>query len=188
MPSTGPWGRTERWTGPADGLRGHLADGDTDGLRPTAAFDSADSRNYEAANRIVKCADGPGPSAGEILADLRRTRRPDPQPVLTGMEAAACAHWHDRPADRTRPGSQDAPPMLLVASANDPVTPLEGTRALRELLPGSHLVTLEDDYSHGVFAGRGNTCVDGTVAAYLVDGTVPAADVRCAGPGLPATF
>ncbi|MFI7141167.1 alpha/beta hydrolase [Streptomyces massasporeus] len=40
--------------------------------------------------------------------------------------------------------------------------------------------------SHGVFARRGNACVDGTVAAYLVDGTAPSAKVRCPGPGLPA--
>ncbi|MFD7437939.1 alpha/beta hydrolase [Streptomyces sp. NPDC059861] len=36
-----------------------------------------------------------------------------------------------------------------------------------------------------MFAGRGEACVDDTVAAYLVDGRVPAADVRCVGPGLP---
>ncbi|MCE0445276.1 alpha/beta hydrolase [Streptomyces tricolor] len=74
---------------------------------------------------------------------------------------------------------------MLVASAHDPVTPVAGAHALRRLLPGSRLVTLENDYSHGVFASRGNACVDDTAAAYLVDGTVPPADVRCAGPGLP---
>ncbi|MCT9081771.1 alpha/beta hydrolase [Streptomyces fulvoviolaceus] len=178
-------GRTERWAGLADGLRTYLTDGSTAGLRPAAAFDSPESRTYEAANRIVKCADGPGPSALEIITDIRRTRRLDPQPVLTGMEAATCAYWRHRPAHRTPLGSPDAPPVLLVASAHDPVTPVEGARQLRRLLPGSRLVTLDDDYSHGVFASRGNACVDDTVAAYLVDGTVPTADVRCTGPGLP---
>ncbi|NUT27317.1 MAG: alpha/beta fold hydrolase [Streptomyces sp.] len=178
-------GRTERWAGLADGLRGYLADGSPDGLRPASAFDSPAARNYEAANRIVKCADGPGPTPREIVADIRRTRRLDPQPVLTGMEASACAYWHHRPDRRTPLGGPAAPPVLLVASAHDPVTPIEGARELRELLPGSRLVTLDDDYSHGVFASRGNACVDEAVAAYLIDGTVPAADVRCAGPGLP---
>ena len=179
-------GRTERWAGLADGMRDWLTDGGTTGLRPAADFTGPDSRNYEAANRLVKCADGPGPSTREIVTDLRHTRRLDPQPILTGMEASACAYWHHRPAHRTRLGNPDAPPVLLVASANDPVTPIEGARELRRLLPGSRLVTLEDDYSHGVFASRGNACVDDTVAAYLLDGTVPAADVRCAGPGVPA--
>ncbi|KMS68229.1 protease [Streptomyces viridochromogenes] len=178
-------GRTERWAGLADGLRTYLTDGTVAGLRPAAAFDSPENRNYEAANRIVKCADGPGPAPREIVADIRRIRRLDPQPILTGLEASACAYWHHRPARRTPLGSPDAPPVLLVASAHDPVTPIEGARRLREVLPGSRLVTLDHDYSHGVFASRGNTCVDGAVAAYLVDGTVPAADVRCSGPGLP---
>ncbi|WP_405535009.1 alpha/beta hydrolase [Streptomyces sp. NBC_00075] len=178
-------GRTERWAGLADGLRTYLRDGTPGSLRPATALGSPDSRIFEAANRTVKCADGPGPTPGRILADLRRTRRLDPQPVLTGMEASACAFWHHRPAGRTALGSPAAPPVLLIASAHDPVTPIEGARELRRLLPGSRLVTLDDDYSHGVFASRGNTCVDSTAAAYLVDGRVPAGDVRCAGPGLP---
>ncbi|CAM5370069.1 alpha/beta hydrolase [Streptomyces purpurascens] len=179
-------GRTERWEGLADGLRGYLADGAPGGLRPATAFDGPDSRNYEAANRVVKCADGPGPAPRDIVTDIRRTRRLDPQPVLTGMEASTCAYWHHRPGHRTPLGSPDAPPVLLVASAHDPVTPVEGARGLRRLLPGARLVTLDNDYSHGVFASRGNACVDDTVAAYLVRGTVPSADVRCTGPGLPA--
>ncbi|BCM72162.1 MULTISPECIES: alpha/beta hydrolase [Streptomyces] len=178
-------GRTERWAGLADGLRGYLRDGTPDGLRPAAPFDSPASRTYEAANRIVKCADGPAPTPRRILADLRRTRRLDPRPVLTGMEASVCAYWHHRPARRTPLGGPGSPPLLLVASAHDPVTPVAGAHALRRLLPGSRLVTLENDYSHGVFASRGNACVDDTAAAYLVDGTMPPADVRCAGPGLP---
>ncbi|MGJ5894829.1 alpha/beta hydrolase [Streptomyces niveiscabiei] len=179
-------GRTERWAPLADGLRAFLRDGSTGGLRLPAPFDSPASRTYEAANRIVKCADGPAPTPARILADRHHLHRLAPAPVLTGLEAAACAYWHHRPAHRTPLGSPDAPPLLLVASAHDPVTPAEGAHALRRLLPGSRIVTLDDDYSHGVFASRGNACVDEAVAAYLLDGDVPPADVRCAGPGLPA--
>ncbi|MCD9589917.1 alpha/beta hydrolase [Streptomyces sp. 8ZJF_21] len=178
-------GRTERWTGLADGLHAYLSDGDTGALRPTDPFDGPESRNYEAANRIVKCADGHAPTPRQVVADVRRLRRLDPQPVLTGIEASTCAYWHHRPAHRTRLGGPGAPPVLLIASAHDPVTPIEGAHRLRRLLPGSRLVTLHQDYSHGVFASRGNPCVDGAAAAYLVDGALPAADVHCAGPGLP---
>ncbi|MFE2441421.1 alpha/beta hydrolase [Streptomyces sp. NPDC059426] len=179
-------GRTERWADLANGLRGYLRDGSPAGIRPDEDFTGPDSRNYEAANRIVKCADGPGPTSRRIVTDIRRTRRLDPQPVLTGMEASTCAYWHHRPAHRTPLGSPGAPPALLVASAHDPVTPIEGARRMRHHLPGSRLVTLDNDYSHGVFASRGNACVDDAVATYLVDGAEPRADVRCAGPGLPA--
>lgn len=178
-------GRTERWANLAAGIHAYLRDGSTELLRPADPFDGAASRTYESANRVVKCADGPGPTPGRVTADLRRLRRLDPLPVVTGMEASACAYWHHEPAHRTRLGSPAAPPVLLIASAHDPVTPIEGARQLRRHLPGSRLVTLHDDYSHGVFASRGNACVDGAAAAYLVDGTVPAADVHCTGPGLP---
>ncbi|MEV1023337.1 alpha/beta hydrolase [Streptomyces sp. NPDC050264] len=179
-------GRTERWAPLAEGLRGYLRNGGGDGLRPTAPFDSPGSRNYEAANRIVKCADGPGPTPREVVAGVRALRALDPQPVLTGLEASACTYWHHRPARRTALGSPDAPPVLLVNSAHDPVTPVAGARALARVLPGSRLITLDADYSHGVFASRGNACVDRAVAAYLDDGTLPpVSGLHCAGPGLP---
>ncbi|MBI0297411.1 alpha/beta fold hydrolase [Streptomyces sp. PRKS01-29] len=92
-------GRTERWAGLADGLRAYLRDGTADGLRPDEDFAGPDSRNYEAANRIVKCADDPGPTPRRIVADIRRTRRLDPQPVLTGMEASTCLLYTSDAAD-----------------------------------------------------------------------------------------
>ncbi|MGW7515003.1 alpha/beta fold hydrolase [Streptomyces sp. NPDC054796] len=179
-------GRTERWAGLGEGLRAYLRDGDVAGLRPEDPFDGPESRNYEAANRTVKCADGPGPSPSRVLRDIRALRRADPLPVLTGLEASACAYWSHTPAHRTPLSAPHAPPVLLVASEHDPVTPIEGARELRAgLPPGSRLVTLRKDYSHGVFASRGNDCVDGTVAAYLTGDGAPDADVRCEGPGLP---
>ncbi|MFE1949810.1 alpha/beta fold hydrolase [Streptomyces sp. NPDC059524] len=178
-------GRTERWAPLADGVRAYLRDGGVAGLRPAEPFGNPGSRTFEAANRSVKCADGPGPTPSRVIADLHRIRREDPQPVLTGWEAAACAYWHHRPHRRTPLGSPAAPPVLLVASEHDPVTPIEGARQLRHRLPGSRLITLHEDYSHGVFASRGNACVDRATAAYLIGGTAPRTDVHCTGPGLP---
>ncbi|MFD0020265.1 alpha/beta hydrolase [Streptomyces sp. NPDC058382] len=178
-------GRTERWEGLAAGIRAYLHGADTELLRPAEPFDGSASRTYESANRVVKCADGPGPAPERVVADLRRLRGLDPLPVVTGMAASVCAYWHRIPAGGTRLGSPDAPPALLIASEHDPVTPIEGARRLRGRLPGSRLVTLHDDYSHGVFASRGNACVDDATAAFLVDGTLPVTDVDCDGPGLP---
>ncbi|UQA94883.1 alpha/beta hydrolase [Streptomyces halobius] len=178
-------GRTERWAGLGDGLRRYLRDGSADGLRPDEDFAGPASRTYEAANRTVKCADGPGPRPARVLTDIRALRRLDPLPVLTGLEADACAYWKRQPEQRTPLGSPQAPPVLLVASDHDPITPIEGAHALRRTLPGSRLITLHNDYSHGVFASRGNACVDDTVAKYLLDGVVPTGDVGCAGAGVP---
>ena len=180
-------GRTERWQGLGDGLRTYLRDGSASGLRPDPeeAFDGPESRNFQAANRTVKCADDPGPSSARVLHDIRGLRKLDRQPVLTGLEATTCPFWQHRPAQRTPLGGSGAPPALLVASDHDPVTPIDGARKMRPLLPGSRMVTLHDDYSHGVFASRGNNCVDGAVSAYLTDGKLPNDDVSCEGPGLP---
>ncbi|WP_307853886.1 alpha/beta fold hydrolase [Streptomyces tagetis] len=179
-------GRTERWAGLADGLRAYLRDGDPGGLRPEAGSDDPATRTYEAANRAVKCADSPAPTPGRVLADVRALRRLDARPLLTGLEAASCAYWQHRPTTRTPLGSPAAPPVLLVASAHDPVTPVRGAHALRALLPGSRLITLDDDHSHGVFASRGAPCVDTPTATYLTTGTLPPPTTHCPGPGLPS--
>ncbi|MFE6774877.1 alpha/beta fold hydrolase [Streptomyces sp. NPDC057702] len=178
-------GRTERWAPFGDGLRDYLRRGDVAALRPAAPFDGPASRNYEAANRVVKCADGPGPSPRRVVADVRALRRLDPRPLLTGLEASACAYWHHRPRHRTPLGGPGAAPALLVASEHDPVTPLAGARRLAAGLPGSRVITLRDDYSHGVFASRGNPCVDQATATYLLTGALPGADLDCQGDGLP---
>ncbi|MGW8377111.1 alpha/beta fold hydrolase [Streptomyces sp. ODS28] len=177
-------GRTERWQGLGEGLRGFLRSGSVAGLRPESPFSGAESRNFEAANRAVKCGDGPGPSPSEVVRDIRGLRSLSSRPVLTGLEATVCAYW-PRGAERTRLGGPAARGALLVTSSHDPVTPRSGALALRPSLPGSRLITLENDYSHGVFASRGNGCVDGAVAAYLLGGRLPATDKSCEGPGLP---
>ncbi|MER0243654.1 alpha/beta hydrolase [Streptomyces sp. HSW2009] len=178
--------RTERWAPLGDGLRDYLRTGSVAGLRPTAPFDGPASRNYEAANRVVKCADGPGPSPRQVIADVRALRRRDRDPVLVGLEASACAFWHHRPRHRTPLGGRLATPPLLVASEHDPITPLVGARSLAATLPGARLVTLRNDYAHGVFASRGNPCVDRAVTGYLLAGALPATDLSCRGAGLPA--
>lgn len=69
----------------ANGLRASPRDGDTGALRPDEPFDGPESRNYETANRIVKCADGHAPTPRRVAADIRRIRRLDPRPILTGI-------------------------------------------------------------------------------------------------------
>ncbi|GAA2789858.1 alpha/beta hydrolase [Saccharopolyspora taberi] len=172
--------RTERWEPFARALATYLQTGDTTGFGPAEPTD----RNYEAALRTVKCADSPRPSTSDVTGAVRALRAADPQPVLTGLEAATCAYWPE-PHEPARLGSNDIPPVLLTQASHDPTTPLAGAREMQARLGGSHMVTLHNSYSHGVFASQRNPCVDDTAAAYLVDGAVPAGDVECSGAGLP---
>ena len=178
-------GRTERWAGLADGLRTYLRDGSPDALRPAAAFDGPDSRNYEAANRIVKCADAPAPDPAPDPGG--HPPHPAPRPAASpdrhgGVHLRLLAP----PPLPPHPARQPRRPARPAGGLRPrPRHPHRGRTKLRRLLPGSRLVTLDNDYSHGVFASRGNACVDETAAAYLVEGRCRRWTWGAWGPGLP---
>ncbi|GGV25734.1 peptidase [Streptomyces griseoflavus] len=88
------------------------------------------------------------------------------------------AGWcHDWPV----PGQFDTPevsapgaaPILVVGNTGDPATPYEGARKMAdELGEGVGVVLTWKGEGHGAY-GSGSDCVDSTVNAYLLDGTVP---------------
>ncbi|MBN9139526.1 MAG: alpha/beta fold hydrolase [Micrococcales bacterium] len=73
----------------------------------------------------------------------------------------------------TAPGSPD---ILVVGTTNDPATPYVWAQALAAQLARGHLVTHRGE---GHTAYGESACVTGVVDAFLVDGTVPAADPMC---------
>ncbi|GGX72359.1 alpha/beta hydrolase [Streptomyces minutiscleroticus] len=104
---------------------------------------------------------------------------------------APCAFWPTVPA-RPAPGAADLadadlPPALLFQATDDAATPYRGGALMHRLLRGSGLVVEEGGGNHGITLA-GNACLDGHLAAYLTDGTVPRgdgeADAVC--PALPA--
>ncbi|PSK89163.1 alpha/beta hydrolase family protein [Murinocardiopsis flavida] len=86
---------------------------------------------------------------------------------------APCMAW----AGDSRPwfevGGQPAGGALLVQATDDGPTPVGGAYAMRDRFTGSRLIVEDGGVDHGV-ALNGNACVDGAVAAYLRDGTLPA--------------
>lgn len=64
------------------------------------------------------------------------------------------------------------PPALVLQATGDAATPYEGAVSLHRKLRGSSLVVEEGGGNHGVTLG-GNACLDGHLARYLADGTVP---------------
>lgn len=89
-----------------------------------------------------------------------------------------CEVW-PYPSERDRvaihaPGSSD---ILVIGTTNDPATPYVWAVALAEQLENGHLVTFEGE-GHTAYGGN-STCIDETVDAYFIDGTVPASDPRC---------
>ncbi len=73
--------------------------------------------------------------------------------------------------------AQGAAPILVIGTTNDPATPYAWAQSLAQTLSSGVLVTYRGE-GHTAY-GRGNTCLDGAVDAYLLDGTVPAVGLTC---------
>jgi pimeloyl-ACP methyl ester carboxylesterase len=92
--------------------------------------------------------------------------------------ALACAHWPvhaEQPVPKiSAPG---APPILVIGTTRDPATPYQEAVALARELKSGVLLTRNGD-GHTAYMS-GNTCIDSTVDAYLISGTVPPNGKRC---------
>jgi TAP-like protein len=71
----------------------------------------------------------------------------------------------------------DAPPIVVVSTTNDPVTPYEAGVNTAERLETGVLLTHEGE-GHGVVGGD-SPCVDDAVARYLVDLEPPDDGTTC---------
>ncbi len=94
------------------------------------------------------------------------------------MLTLPCSFWPAGPATGIRTiRGKGAAPIVVVGNAGDPVTPIEDAEALTEALDDAVLLRWEGD-GHTV-VGRGISCIDDVVVAYLVDLTVPAPNSSC---------
>jgi pimeloyl-ACP methyl ester carboxylesterase len=139
------------------------------GRRQGGAYD-----NSFDANTAINCADQAYPTDlaafRRFAADLaREAPRFGPSMALGGL---ACAFWPVRAVVRyTGPfRAQGAPPILLVGTTGDPVTPYTEATSLAAQLADSVLLTWHS-FSHGAYAGP-STCVHAAVDRYLL-ATVP---------------
>ena len=85
-----------------------------------------------------------------------------------------CAYWPVHPATEARPTYLTSTPfpVFVLASTTDPATPYAGAKRIYEHLRDGYLITTPGG-PHIIF-GRGLTCPDEAVTAFLVDGTLPA--------------
>ena len=89
-----------------------------------------------------------------------------------------CANWpYAFEGEREPINAVGAAPILVVGTTNDPATPYVWAENLAEQLDSGQLVTYEGE-GHTAY-NKSNQCVNDTVDAYLLEGTVPATDPRC---------
>jgi pimeloyl-ACP methyl ester carboxylesterase len=127
--------------------------------------------------RVISCLDDKErPTAEEAKKLLPEFRKISPVfGESMGWDTAGwCHNWpvagqHDTP-EVSAPGAQ---PVLVVGNTGDPATPYEGARKMAdELGKGVGVQLTWKGTGHGAY-GSGSSCVDDTVNAYLLDGTVP---------------
>jgi pimeloyl-ACP methyl ester carboxylesterase len=90
----------------------------------------------------------------------------------------ACATWpHEGDREREPIDATGAAPILVIGTTNDPATPYEWAVSLADQLDSGVLVSYEGE-GHTAY-NKSNSCINDTVDAFLIDGTVPSEDPRC---------
>ncbi|MGY0019409.1 alpha/beta hydrolase [Streptomyces sp. cg35] len=137
---------------------------------------AAENENGTAVYTAVECNDAAWPTDFRTW-DRDNTRLARHAPFETWDNAwmnLPCAYWpapRQQPVDvRTLPG--ELPPTLILAAERDAATPYEGAREMHRRIAGSVLVTERGAGTHGI-AGGANSCVNGHLDAYVLDGQVP---------------
>ncbi|MEU5180419.1 alpha/beta hydrolase [Streptomyces longwoodensis] len=127
--------------------------------------------------RVISCLDDKQrPTLRETKASLARFEKISP--VFGDFLGWDMAGWcHDWPVagqfDTPEVSAPGAAPVLLVGNTGDPATPYEGARRMAdELGKGVGVLLTWKGEGHGAY-GSGSSCVDATVDAYLLKGTVP---------------
>ena len=138
--------------------------------------------NSTDARVAINCVDQPAVTdRAKAVEEDRRVR--DAAPFMSYGEftghapLSTCAFWPVPPTSQPHEIKVDGlPPILVVATTNDPATPYQAGVDLAKQLGGT-LLTFEGTQHTVVF--QGNPCIDDIAATYLVDVKVPPPDTRC---------
>lgn len=128
----------------------------------------------------VRCADWPRkPETPAVRDQQEKLQAAHPLWArLTGELFDNCGAW---PGEARKPSGSTigvgAAPILVIGNLRDPATPVGGTEQLAADLESATLVTSDND-GHGAYYS-GDSCVDGLVDDYLIQGTVPPASKAC---------
>ncbi|MFG6475099.1 alpha/beta hydrolase [Microbacterium sp. P06] len=155
---------------------------------PASAFTLADAYsdrqggsyigNSEEAFPAYNCMDYPLSTEAEAESAAVELERVAPLAAEYLLGPDGCEAWPYPPTGkRERVTAEGAAPILVIGTTSDPATPYEWAVSLAEQLQSGVLITRVGEGHTGY--NKGNACVDGAVEAYLVEGDVPEADVRC---------
>jgi len=123
--------------------------------------------------------DHPGPVAAGTLARALAARYPLLGGYAVTYNLGGCVRWPNgrQPVSDTHP--TQAPPVLVIGNTGDPNTPLIGARHLAALFPHASQLTWVGWGHTWLLSGSGDTCVQGDVSRYLLDGVLPPPGTVC---------
>lgn len=155
-------------------------DGDVDAVSTIAAqsLGSTDIAQQQSGRLVYQCNDSAQRLGGAELAAAAKTAKataPLFGPFDVG-QLGACSSW---PATETAVPAlraTGAPPLLVLGSVTDPVSPYSSVRSLTTQLDSATLLTWQSG-THGAYPA--SSCVAAAVNAYLLKGTMPAAGTLC---------
>ncbi|MBO1766116.1 alpha/beta hydrolase [Allobranchiibius sp. GilTou38] len=135
--------------------------------------------NIMQVGNAVNCLDQPSStSASTYEADVTSFSKSAPTwgPFLA-WSGLTCAEWPIKATGTAhRISAAGSGPVLVVGTTRDPATPYAWSQRLASELSNGHLLTYDGD-GHTAYGQSG--CVDDTVDAYLLKGTVPTEGKRC---------
>ncbi|WP_406296011.1 alpha/beta hydrolase [Embleya sp. NBC_00888] len=172
---------TDRDWASMSGALGDYASGDPAALIAGRKPATEDEVNFESVMQTVTCADAPAPADESVFErDMALLRARHGALGAAIASPGACLYLQSNTAPPTRIDGAGLPGVLLIQSVGDPATPYDGALRMHAALPSSRLLTVRDNGNHGHYLVDGG-CVDERGTAYLVDGTLPATDIECAG-------
>ncbi len=96
--------------------------------------------------------------------------------AVVAQQLAWCGPWPVRTEPLPAPGAPGAPPILIAATAADPVTPQLGTTRAADQMPSAVTISWQGA-GHGALGV--SPCVTDAARAFLVDGKIPADGTAC---------
>jgi pimeloyl-ACP methyl ester carboxylesterase len=173
---------TSTWNDLAYALQAASAGDGTDFLELfdtyTGRHENGTYDNLFEANAAINCLDAPAPSPATLQAAAPAAQAVAPVFGLQNLDSeVGCAVWPVPATGKVGPiRAAGSPPILVVGSTGDPITPYSWAQALSQQLANGVLLTRVGD---GHTAYLNSSCIRGRVDQYLIHLTVPPAGTRC---------
>ncbi|MEV6974394.1 alpha/beta hydrolase [Kitasatospora sp. NPDC093806] len=132
----------------------------------------------------IRCADGASaaPTPEQAQAAVQKLKQEAPlfskDVTVEDFNEGSCVSWPFKTPEKPHTvRAEGAAPILVVGSTGDPATPYAAAESLAKGFANATLLTRVGE-GHGAF-GKDNGCIDAAYAAYLTEGTLPAAGTKC---------